>query len=90
MGRILVLAEIADKMPTLTALAVISAAFATVAGIAGCYRWWIFAIVAAPVLVFFNLGQLSELNDPMFGPAVWNEMGSRYVYGSIFSLNVHS
>jgi hypothetical protein len=88
MERILILAEIADKMPTLTELAVIAAVPAAVAGIARCYRRWMFAIVAIPVLAFLNLGSLLELRDPSFGGAVWHEMGSQYVYGTFFAINV--
>jgi hypothetical protein len=87
MGSIAILAEIADKMPTLTETVAVSTVVACLASGAARIRWWAFAVVTFPILAIYDLGLVSDLCDPTFAPALWREMGAEYVYGQFLAVN---
>jgi hypothetical protein len=52
---------------------------AGVIGMLLCRKWPLVAILFVPVVVFYGIGQMLELNDPYVGEAIRCEAGARYV-----------
>jgi len=80
-----VLAEVSDKMPSITRIWVQGAIVGGIGLVLAYYRMWaglIFGIVTA----FFCIGTYDLISDPYVGPAIIAEQGKPYlfaVYGSI-------
>lgn len=72
------LAEISDKVPTLTALWIWVVALTVLAFFAGLWRWWAAAVVICLSLLIAWAGA-SELLSPDLGPAIARELGDDYV-----------
>lgn len=82
-----VLAEIADKMPsTLSTLAISSIATAIAVGLAR-FRWWL-ALVSLPFFGLWNWISYVELHEPGFGSQIVREMGYGYVVGQFVCINL--
>ena len=44
-----------------------------------CRKWPLISILFLPLVVFYGIGQMLELNDPYVGEAIRREAGLRYV-----------
>lgn len=83
----LLLAEISDKMPTVTETTVVACVIALVALGLGLLRRWL-VLVPAPLFIAYDLAQLGELREPGFGQCILNELGWRYVIGCFAGWNL--
>jgi len=74
----LILAEVADKEPTITAIWTV-AAFLCIGGFVLC-RWRrVAGLIALPLAALWAWAMFSEIHDPYVGPAILRELGRGYV-----------
>lgn len=72
------LAEIGDKMPTVTCWMTAACIVALIALGFGLLRRWL-VLLPLPLIAFFDWGMWSELQEPGFGQAIISELGWEYV-----------
>ena len=75
-------AEVMDKEPSLVFLWSIAAASALLA-VAGCRASPWFALLSAPLPLFYGIAFLLEFMDPSVGPAIVSEGGMAYIVGGL-------
>jgi len=75
----MILAEIADKVPSLAEIAAIAITVAIVAVLLGLIRKWM-VLLTLPVVVLGNWVAISELQDEWFGGAAVAEFGMDYIH----------
>jgi hypothetical protein len=84
---LLVLAEISDKMPTITGTTLVACLIACAGfGLSRLRRWLVLA--PAPVFLLYDLALLAELQEPSFGPLIIAELGWDYVLGCLLGWNL--
>ena len=71
------LAEVADKEPTITEIWCIAAFLSVIALVLGHLNRY-FGLAVLPFATIFAMGLLDELHDPFVGPALVNELGQSY------------
>jgi hypothetical protein len=81
------LAEISDKMPTVTGTTVAACLIAGVAIGLGLIRRWL-VLLPLPIVVLYNLSMWAELHEPGFGGAIIRELGWSYVLGCFVGWNL--
>ena len=82
-----ILAEIADKMPTFWYTVLVASLVAGFACLLGIFRWWLIV----PFLLFAAFGnyvEWSELHEPGFGQAIYDELGYRWIAGQFVAWNL--
>ena len=80
-------AEVADKVPSLTNMWVTTLVVNIFACILGLKKP-LMALLVLPVSAFLIWGGLSELNDPWVGPAIRRELGQGYIDQSYYALAI--
>lgn len=83
----LLLAEISDKMPTVTGTTVVACVIAIIAFALGLKRRWL-ALLPAPVIAFYDWALWSELREPGFGQLIISELGWTYVIACLAGWNL--
>jgi len=81
-----ILAEIGDKLPTLTGSLLLGVVAATVVTILAGRRLWL-GLLAMPVVAWWNWFLISELMEPGFGNLIVAEMGRSWVVGQFAAFN---
>lgn len=71
---ILILAEVADKEPSLAFFALLGMIFAVLVGAAFRIRWWL-CLLPLGLVIFINYAQVAELRTEPFGQQLINELG---------------
>ena len=79
------LAEIADKEPSLTKLWLILAGLGMAGVLLSRFRWWA-ALLVLPGVAIFALAIVGEVTDPHVGPAIRQELGLSYVLQAIVAI----
>jgi hypothetical protein len=79
-----ILAEVADKEPTVMWLWTVAAIISAVSFALCRWRRWA-ALVAIPAAVIWIWILLPEINDPLVGPAILEELGRGYVMQTYFA-----
>ena len=79
------LAEVMDKEPSIAALLTFGVCGGIASGLAARFRPWMLWLLFPMVLFYFGV-QLSELRDPVVGPAILQETGPSYIWASWASL----
>jgi hypothetical protein len=79
------LAEVMDKEPSVAALLTFGVCGGIASGLAARFRPRVLWVLA-PIVLFYFAVQLSELSDPVVGPAILREAGPSYVWASWASL----
>jgi hypothetical protein len=82
-----VLAEIADKMPTVGDTACWACLLAALACGLGIIRWWLILPFLLLVAVS-NYFQWSELHEPGFGEDIYSELGYQWIIGQFAAMNL--
>ena len=77
----MILAEVMDKEPSLIFLWSYFLAIGLVGSLLGAAKWWYCAAIV-PFWAIFALVQISELYDPIVGPAIISEAGWSYFWHS--------
>jgi hypothetical protein len=80
------LAEIEDKLPTLTGALLLGVVAATIVTILAGRRLWL-GLLAMPVVAWWNWSLISELIEPGFGNLIVAEMGRSWVVGQFAAFN---
>lgn len=80
------LAEIEDKLPTLTGALLLGVVAATIVTILAGRRLWL-GLLAMPVVSWWNWSLISELTEPGFGTLIVAEMGRSWVVGQFAVFN---
>ena len=84
---LMLLAEISDKMPTVTGTTVTAGIIALLAfGLSRLRRWLV--LVPAPLFALYSLAMWEELHEPGFGNMVLDELGLGYVVGCFLGWNI--
>ncbi|MBL8879217.1 MAG: hypothetical protein JNG88_08865 [Phycisphaerales bacterium] len=83
----LLLAEIADKMPSLAGTTVVACVIGLISLGFGLVRRWL-VLLAAPVIVFYDWALWSELHEPGFGQLIIDEFGWGWIIGQLVGWNV--
>lgn len=74
-------AEVMDKEPSLLSVWIVGIVAAALIFGAARLRPWLM-LVLAPIFVLLSYAQLSEVLDPVVGPAIKTEAGSVYIASS--------
>ena len=77
MNALFAILEVMDKEPSLTLTLILAVALGMVGFLAGRRRPWLATLPLAAILVF-GFARLSELQDPLVGPAIRREAGTGY------------
>jgi len=84
MNRFTVLAEVADKEPTLLKFWIVSIFLSGASLLFGLWRRWT-ALIPAAAAAIWACAVWSELNDHFVGPAIRKELGDTYIAQSYVS-----
>lgn len=81
-----ILAEIGDKLPTLTGSLLLGVVAATVVTILASRRLWL-GLLAMPIVAWWNWSLISELMEPGFSNLIVAEMGRPWVVSQFAAFN---
>lgn len=79
--------EVMDKEPSLVQIWLLSLVIGVGGFFLARYRYWLLAVVLA-VAAVLAWSQLSELRDPLVGPAIVREAGYSYVVQSYVAIAI--
>lgn len=82
----LCIAEIIDKMPTVTGTAISSMVCVGLFVALSRVRWWLY-LIPLPLIIWSNFGEWGQLHEPGFGQEIISELGWDYVIGRFFWIN---
>ncbi len=82
----LFLAEIVDKMPTVPGTAIGSMNYVGLFVALSRVRWWLY-LIPLPLIIWTNIGEWGQLQEPGFGREIISELGWDYVVGQFFWIN---
>ncbi len=83
----MLLAEIADKMPTALETAAFASLLAASILALGMWRWWLVSL-ALPLSLWLNYGLYTAFSDPSFGLAIVTELGHDSMVGQVIAANL--
>ena len=83
----MLLAEIDDKMGTAVGTAILACFLATPALALGLWRRWL-AVLAVPVVLFFNYGFHVEFTEPGFAAMIAQELGHGWVARQLIAFDL--